>query len=104
MPPTLLILFGALVVIGFFVAGWATAGYWKAPTITTSTTQDAQLESRIKSIETEWLMVYDKLNRLAGRLTKERGLLMEARTPEQAEPIPSKIQTRSALLVKGNGR
>ena len=37
-----------------------------------------KLESRMKIVETEWADAYDKLGRLASRLTKERGLLEKA--------------------------
>lgn len=36
-----------------------------------------KLEARMKSLETEWTNTYDKLNRLAGRLARERGFLQQ---------------------------
>jgi len=57
------------------------------------------LESRMKSVETEWLEVYDKLNRLAGRLTKERGLLNSKNNDQPATPEVPTFQSRSDILL-----
>lgn len=43
------------------------------------------LESRMRNLETEWTVTYDKINRLAGRLAKERGL----REKLEDEPPPA---------------
>lgn len=52
----------------------------------------------IKEIETEWIDMYEKFKRLAGRMDKEKGLLA-ATTP----PTPEVAARRSDLLRKHRG-
>lgn len=67
----------------------------------------ADLEARLRSIEVEWATVYDRLSRLAARITKERGLLEAASTAAQTPANndgPSTVAralTRAEILTKG---
>lgn len=69
-----------------------------------------KMETRLKNLELEWTNTYDKLNRLAGRLARERGLLAASdgasSTPAQdaldlTSPVPEK---RSEVLKRWHSR
>ena len=64
------------------------------PTSKDATLRD--LEVRLKSIEMEWAVTYEKLSKIAGRLTKERGLAQNAVGTTSIDTRPS----RSELLLR----
>src|SRR5512136_2803046 len=56
-------------------------------------------EKQLREIETEWADMYQKFNRLAGRMDKSRGILQN----ENPKPEPAAIARRSDLIRKHRG-
>jgi len=62
-----------------------------------------KLESRVKIVETEWADAYDKLGRLASRLTKERGLLEKAGGSGTTTSAGAEERPRSRMQILSRG-
>lgn len=96
-------------VILLLFAQWVSivAGLWLLSGRSSGATDVRKLEARMKAIETEWLETYDKLNRLAGRMTKERGLLNAKPTDVGDGSItttpPTRMLSRSEVLLRARG-
>lgn len=56
-----------------------------------------ELDTRVKSLEIEWVNTYDKLNRVASRLTKERGLEENPRVSGTAAAVPDAAAANGGL-------
>lgn len=59
---------------------------------------ERRLTTRVKQLELDWDMTFDKMEGLAGRLTKRAGLAKIAQAKIEGPPLPAEPQSRSGLL------
>lgn len=60
------------------------------------------LEKSYRSLEAEWVDMYAKIMRIAGRIDKTKGL--EAARPIEPEPAAPVFLRRSDIIRRSNGR